>query len=220
MALNRVKSLVVLLCIGALTCGAAAKPLPLLNRCEVPSPLAGVLVLVGTEIRSGEDVPAKDLVTVRIGEEEKRFRRLRVGDRVEQGQLLARLDERPARAEVAGCRLAIKMWEIERLDAEQERDVAKKRLDAFHQALRQARGCVTWDDIRSIEGSLEIATLEEKAKNSTVRQARLELKSAQLTLSKHEIRSPVSGVIREIYKRPGEGVKAFEPILVIECDDD
>jgi biotin carboxyl carrier protein len=36
----------------------------------------------------------------------------------------------------------------------------------------------------------------------------------------HEIRSPSHGVIKAIYKRSGEAVKALETVFLIEIQDD
>ena len=46
-------------------------------------------------------MPAEQVVTIRIGKAEKKYRRLREGDRIEEGEVLAQLDDRLARNDLA-----------------------------------------------------------------------------------------------------------------------
>ena len=57
----------------------------------IESKLDGIVQFIGTEIKEGEKVPAGELISAQNGGETKRFRRLRPGDVVEKGQLLAEL---------------------------------------------------------------------------------------------------------------------------------
>jgi biotin carboxyl carrier protein len=59
---------------------------------------------------------------------------------------------------------------------------------------------------------------EERATAADVAAAEAQLKLAQTTLARHEIRSSVPGVIKAIYKNRGEAVKALEAVLLIEAD--
>ena len=70
------------------------------NLVDVPAQRDGILVLVGTEIKEGEKVPEGQRIAVRIDGQQRQYRRLRVGDKVVEGQLLARLDDRLARDEL------------------------------------------------------------------------------------------------------------------------
>ena len=54
------------------------------------------------------------------------------------------------------------------------------------------------------------------AKEAAVRQARLELERAEIVLESYEVRSPVRGVIKEIYLLPGEAVRKYEPVFAIQ----
>src|SRR5262245_9366961 len=65
---------------------------------RVPSPQDGILYAIGTEFKKGAPWPKFQLG---VGKEARTFRRLRVGDKVEAGQMLAQLDDRLARNEVA-----------------------------------------------------------------------------------------------------------------------
>ncbi len=98
--------------------GAAAK-----DVVQVPGLRDGVLILVGTETKGG--IPEGQLIKIRIAGEEKQYRRLRVGDRVDEGDLLARLDDRMARNDWQIAMARIKAREMERIAAEKTRDEAK-----------------------------------------------------------------------------------------------
>src|SRR5207253_3157888 len=94
------------LLLGLTTAGAAVYSTTALSgtgdgeakRVRVPSPQNGILLAVGTEVKKGAPGPTFQL---RIGKEVRAYRRLRVGDRVEKGQMLAQLDDRRAYNEVA-----------------------------------------------------------------------------------------------------------------------
>src|SRR5207302_8196522 len=68
---------------------------------RVPSRKDGIVSVIGTEIAKGEKVPPERIVNVKINGEARQFRRLKKGDRVEEGQLLAIIDDLLAGAEVA-----------------------------------------------------------------------------------------------------------------------
>jgi multidrug resistance efflux pump len=46
--------------------------------------------------------------------------------------------------------------------------------------------------------------------------AEIELRQARARLETYEIRSRVRGVLRAIYKHPGEAVRALEPVFLIQ----
>src|SRR6185437_5330119 len=98
------------------------------SRCDLAVEYSGILVLIGTEIKDGEKVSARDMVKLEVGSEAKSFRRLRAGDKVEKGQLVAMLDDRLARDDVAVKESKVEAAEAFCLVAEKTRDEAKKRL--------------------------------------------------------------------------------------------
>jgi multidrug efflux pump subunit AcrA (membrane-fusion protein) len=171
---------------------------PAKNHCKVPSQRDGILVLVGTE--------------------NKELRRLRAGDKVQKGQLLARLDDRLALDEVEIKESKVEAAKAEQIAAEKTRDEAKARWDRTREL--QKRNVVSEDEVRATELTWERYNQEVIAKKAAVRQAQLELKSAKTILSMYEIHSPVTGVVQAIYKQRGEAVKALEPVFLIEYDDD
>lgn len=61
---------------------------------------------------------------------------------------------------------------------------------------------------------------EEPLKDKAVKVAQQELNQARRILEMYEIRSPSRGVIKAIYKRPGEAVKALETVFLIQVTDE
>src|SRR5262249_22164151 len=116
---------------------------------EVPSEVNGVLLFVGTDVKPGEKVPAALLVKVKVDAKEQTYRRLRVGDRVEEGQLLPRVDDRPARAEVDIARAGLDVTKARRRASVATRDEAQKRYDALVNTKKRAPGAVAEDDVRA-----------------------------------------------------------------------
>jgi multidrug efflux pump subunit AcrA (membrane-fusion protein) len=183
---------------------------------KVPSRVDGVLVLVGTDIKEGEKVPPGRLVTVKVGDEEKKYRRLRVGDTVEEGQLLARLDDRVARDE-----LAIKKEKTEAAKEEEKaayiaRDEAEQRYRTAERLKSRGVGnVISTEDLRMAKLTWDTKLFEGASKKQAIKQAEAEEKLAQTHLGLYEIRSPVRGVITKIYNHAGEAVRAYEPAFQI-----
>ena len=89
----------------------------------------GIIRVIGTEIKQGEKVPPERIVTIKIDDEVKKYRRLKKRDTVEEGQLLAQLDDDLARGDVAIQEAKVKTAEADKLAAEKTRDEAKSRYD-------------------------------------------------------------------------------------------
>jgi RNA polymerase sigma factor (sigma-70 family) len=183
---------------------------------DVPSQVDGVLLFVGTEVKDGEKVPAGRLLKIKVGDEEKKVRRLRAGDTVEEGQLLARLED-----PVARDLLAIKDQQVDSAKADwkasiKTRDEAEQRYRTME---RQYNGgtarTVSLEDLRGAKLTWDRYFFEEISKKQAITEAELEARLARTRMKMHEIRSPVGGVITKFYKHRGEAVKAYEPVLQI-----
>jgi RNA polymerase sigma factor (sigma-70 family) len=191
------------------------------NLAEVPSPRDGILVLIGTDINDGEDVPRERIVKVKVGDATKQYRRLRVGDTVEEGQLLARVDDRLARDEVEIKKTKVNAAKADFAASEKTRDEAKERYDTLVKMHRGAApGSAPYEEVRGGRLTWDRYYLEAISKGEAIKTAELEWKQAQTKLEMHEIRSRVRGVIRKIYKHPGEAVRALEPVFQIELPPD
>jgi multidrug efflux pump subunit AcrA (membrane-fusion protein) len=190
------------------------------NQCRLPARYDGVILVIGTDIKPGEKVAPDRLITVKVGTEVKQYRRLKKGDTVEEGQLLARLDDRLPRSEVA-----IKVRKVEASKAEY--DAAVKAREEFRQRLATQTKlragspmATSLEDLRAVQLLYDRSLLDAVAKQQAVEVAQLELKQAQTVLEMYEIRSPVRGVVKSIRKHPGEAVRSLETVLIIQIAEE
>jgi RNA polymerase sigma factor (sigma-70 family) len=188
------------------------------DRVEVPSRRDGVLLVIGTEIKEGEKVPPGDIIILKVGGEQTKYRRLREGDVVEEGQLLARLDDDLARDEVLSKKTTVNAAKAEWEASVKTRDEALERYKTL-QKLATPPTTVSLEDLRGAKLTYDRYFFEEIGKKEAIAKAEAELRQAQTVLRMHEIRSPDRGVIREIYRNRGEAVRALDPVLQLRITE-
>jgi multidrug resistance efflux pump len=187
---------------------------------DIPSPREGILLVIGTEVEKGKQVPPEQLFTVKIDGEEQKYRRLRVGDRVEEGQLLARLDDRLVRDDVTAKKAKVAAAEADLQASVRTRDEAEQRYLTIKKLLTgQHPGVISPDEVRGALLTWDRYKYEAVAKKADVDVAKVEVKSAQTVVEMYEVRSPARGVITRLYKRRGEAVKYLEPVVQIRVTD-
>jgi multidrug efflux pump subunit AcrA (membrane-fusion protein) len=183
---------------------------------NIPSRVDGVLEVLGTEIKEGEKVPPGLLVTVKVDGEEKKYRALRVGDRVEEGQLLARVDDVLARGEVAIRKQKVAAAKADWEAAVKTRDEAEQRYKTI-QKLYSTREKITvsLEEVRAAKLTWEHYFYDEISKKAAVATAELEEKKAQTQLEMYAIHSPVRGIITKIYRHRGEATRMYDSVVQI-----
>jgi RNA polymerase sigma factor (sigma-70 family) len=190
---------------------AAPAPAPAPRTVRVPSQVSGMLLGVFTEIKPDEKVADKD--TVVVGKQ--KYRRLREGDEVAEGQLLARVDDRMGAADLTVAQAKLDVARAEMLTAAKTKDEAKVRHDKMVAANNKAPGTYSQEDISAALLTWERYAQEEIAKKASVVVAEAGVEQAKLRLQAFEIRSPVRGIITAIHKQRGEAVQALETVLEI-----
>ena len=190
----------------------APKPAPVVN---VPSQRDGVLLVVGTEIKDGAKVPKDRLLTVKRDGRATTYRRLREGDAVEEGQLLARVDDRLARIDldVAKSKLEGAMADMNAAGRSKEEAARRYQLDL------KSPAAVPEVTLSTDKLNAERYAEEEKSKAAGVRVAEEQVTAAQAVLEMYEIRSPVRGTVKAILKSRGEAVKSLETVVRIQPKD-
>jgi RNA polymerase sigma factor (sigma-70 family) len=255
------------------------------DRARIPSQRDGVLMMIGTEIKPGEEVPPERIITVQnrklvntpvtriieisggndgrnilfkdkdgevraeklrrdfgkglpeletleiesgaggrtllklreAGDASRaRYRRLRIGELIEEGQLLGLLDNEVARLEVEIKRSKLAASEAELSATEKTRDEAQVRYHTQVKLRIQNRLNTSDEEVRAAKLAWDKYVYEVKVKKEAKEVAELELRQTRALLETHEIRSRVRGVLRAIYKHPGEAVKALEPVFLIQ----
>lgn len=173
----------------------------------------GVLFLLGTEINDGEAAAPEQVIKVGSGAAAKNYRRLRVGDTVEAGQLLTRLDDQLARNDATLKEARLQASKAELRATTVTKAEADRRVKAMESSMQKVPGSVSKDDYEGARLTAARYREEEVARRAAVTVCEAELEQAKTMLTTYQIRSPVRGVVRELCKVPGEAVRAGEPIV-------
>lgn len=189
--------------------------LTVIDRQDVPSQRDGVLLHVATEVEAGQDLPADQLITVRIGNQTRQLRRLKEGDEVKAGQLLGILDDQLSRDDWAIKQARVVSGRADLEAAVKTCEEARNRLDTQLRLLHEGRGATAEEEVRAARLAWDRAACEVVSKREAVTLAERELSQADTILRMHQIRSSTSGVLKAILKKPGEAVKAYEPLFQI-----
>jgi WD40 repeat protein/biotin carboxyl carrier protein len=194
------------------------------EKVELPSQREGVILFIGTDVSDEEwaKLATELRIETRVRGEVQKFRKLREGDEVAAGQLLAVIDDR-----VAFAVLAIKKAKIVAATADmQASDATYNESKAQHETVvklyGQGRGASSKEEVNTRMATMIKYKYETAAKATAIEQAKKEAEQAETVLGQHEIRSSIAGVIKTIYKYPGEAVKGAaqqgggaEPIMQI-----
>jgi WD40 repeat protein/multidrug efflux pump subunit AcrA (membrane-fusion protein) len=189
--------------------------LTVVEKEDVPGQQDGFLVFIGTDIKPGEVVPPDRLLTVKIGNQERKIRRLKEDDVVEAGQLLAQLDDRLTRDDLAIRNARVAAGKADLAAAEKTRDEAEKRYQTQLRLQAGGQQISSEEDVRAAKLLWEKTYYEAISKKEALALATLEANQSQTALQMCEIRSHIPGVIKTIYKNPGEFVKRAEPVFQI-----
>jgi WD40 repeat protein len=190
--------------------------LTVIDKQDVPSQRDGKLLFIGTEVDPGQSIPADQLITARVGGKDSQFRRLKEGDVIKAGQLLAYLDDQLSRDDwdIKNAKVTSSRADLEA--AIKTRDESKNRYDTQVWLHQQGRGATSQEDLRAAKLAWERAAYEAIGKDAAVTLAERELSQAETVLRMHQLCSTTAGVLKAILKQPGEAVKALEPVFQIQ----
>jgi WD40 repeat protein len=168
-------------------------------------------------VRGSDSLAPGTTVVIR---QKMRFRKLDVGDRVKEGQLLGVINPSLAMEE-----LFIKQAGVEVADREINQSYAlyeeyKRRSAQMLKLRNKGQGYVTDDDYGATLATATKYKEEGKAKEAALGKAQRELAQALTTLKLYMIRASIDGVIKTVYKHHGEAVKSLEPVLQIQNPHD
>ncbi|WP_077731620.1 efflux RND transporter periplasmic adaptor subunit [Methylocaldum sp. 14B] len=125
---------------------------------------------------------------------------VRAGDRVKQGQVLARLDERETRSRLGQARAAL---------AAAEAQAGRARADA-----RRIQNL--YDKEAATRQALDAALAAARTAEAQVREARDAIREAESSQTETVLRAPFDGVIVERRLEPGDMALPGAPILVLQ----
>jgi WD40 repeat protein len=147
-------------------------------------------------------------------------RKLRIGEKVARGQLLALVNPRMAYDDLAIKVAQLQGADADRLASRKTKEEFRKRYEAMSRQEQIKKGSASQEEIRGTKLQWDKYAHEEKVKEAQVSKSQRELSAALTTLKMHEIRAVISGTIRAISKNSeGEAIKAGEQVLQIQNSD-
>ena len=193
-----------------------ASHLTVIRKQEVPSRLDGYVLFVGTELKEGQTVPPGYEVFThpRTG---VKYRQLKPGDPVRAGQVVVLMDDTLANAEVVRLDALLRGAKADAKGAE-EALPNYRRLEEISKELNKSRSIADFEALQ-IAARVVQAAAEALTKQAKVQETEGELAKARETLALHTLRAMIDGEVAEVYRQPGEGIKATENILRIENHD-
>ncbi len=188
--------------------------LTVIDKFDLASPREGILLFVGTDLKPGEreKLPPDRIVKVKERGKEVYYRVLREDDVVEPDMLLGRLDDRVAHDELESKKAKVAMAEADLKTAVATRDEARVRWERVE---RLGRTGSSPEEISERKLAYEKYYNDVFSKREGITVAKKEENQAETLVELHEIRSPIAGVIKTIYKHRGESVKNLEPVLQV-----
>lgn len=146
---------------------------------------------------------------------------VRVGDRVERGQILARIDDRRAKLKLDEAKGLLEETLGNDLDvryAEVAAEIATADYESALDANRNAPGSLPKAELRRLAKESALAKIRveqaERAKAGT-RAQESQLVLAESELSDYRTEAPLDGIVVEVYPRVGEWVRSGDPIFHI-----
>ncbi|MBU6510627.1 MAG: efflux RND transporter periplasmic adaptor subunit [Gammaproteobacteria bacterium] len=124
------------------------------------------------------------------------------GMRVKQGEVLARLDDRAARATLAGAQGQLQADEA--LVAQNQAQLLKDRQNLRRTAALAKQHLMSQSDLDNATAAVDMDKAALDHARGQVKVDQDNLKAAQIGLSYTVIRAPFSGVVTEKYAHPGE----------------
>jgi RNA polymerase sigma factor (sigma-70 family) len=186
---------------------------------KIASRKDGIVLFIGAEAKEGEKITPERISKIREDGQLKTIRRLDKGDPVEEGQLLARLDDPLARMEFGIKESKMRAAEAEFKSAEKSQDEAYERFRTQERLLAGGHKGTSIEDFRAAKLLWDKSTFETQSKKELFAVAKLEWNKAKIMLEMNEIRSPVRGEIKKIHKHPGDAVKNLETVITIRIID-
>ena len=134
-----------------------------------------------------------------------------VGDQVDAGQVLGRLENalQLSSVKIAALQASMK-GELEAARA--EADLNRTRAETLRELAES--GMARPDELVRAETDLRVASARQLASEEQTRLRQLELERFRLQLQRREIRAPMDGVISEIFHQPGEYITPGDPAVV------
>ena len=141
--------------------------------------------------------------------------KVRMGDRVNEGDLIAQLDTSQLKKELA-------VTEAVELAARSDEGKFKAELAEIQDKLESTRKItkfVSATELKAVESQYNAAVAKLESARATDQEKKARVRQLQQTLSNTEIRAPFAGVVAVRYADPGAIVSQIKPIVRLVSDD-
>lgn len=142
----------------------------------------------------------------------KKFRRLKVGETVKAGQLIAIMDDTVPAANLAVADAAVTA-SVAKRDADKE---ILRVAEEEYQMVRGLGAAGTPSEVRRNQAQRDRAKADLAEAEGQILKSAEEKKKAEVILKEHEIRADIPGEIKRFYRRAGESIKALDPVAEIQ----
>jgi multidrug efflux pump subunit AcrA (membrane-fusion protein) len=195
---------------------AASQQDPRLDLFRVPCAREGIVEFLGIAVRPGTATAASSEKEVEINGKKFKYRPLRVGDLVEAGEVIGRLEDSQAQTEVRIKQAMVNAAEADKASSAAIKTEAFQRLQDERERISKLKSAKSLEELRIRDRTYSRYVFEEKAKEAAVDLAKTELANAQKVLDSYLIRSTARGIVRRIHKHPGEAVRKLETIVTLQ----
>ncbi|MCH9680287.1 MAG: efflux RND transporter periplasmic adaptor subunit [Deltaproteobacteria bacterium] len=169
----------------------------------IDGPMLGVLV------------PEAEVVLVASGFARLERLEVQVGDHVREQQVVAEMDVRGDRTELAAAKAAWKASkaELERLGLELEQAKASRS------DVEQLEEFISRAELREERYAEKLAAARKRSANASVRQQQSRMDEAEARIAEAELRAPFGGVIARRYVDAGATLSTGEPVVQLISDE-
>lgn len=159
-------------------------------------------------------VPASEVVLVASGFARLQRLDVQVGDHVGDGDVVAEMDVRGDKSELASATAAWKASkaELERLELELEQARAARK------DVEQLEDFISRAELREQRFAEKLAAARKRSAGASLSQQRSKMEEASARIAEAELRAPFDGVISKRYVDPGATLSTGEPVVQLISD--
>jgi WD40 repeat protein len=185
---------------------------------NVPSKNDGRILQFCTEILPGEAKPPKDQIFEHPSGKDPnvkvQYRILHEGDTIRPGQLIAILDNALARANYLSAKAAVIANEAKKVAAIEVYNAALAEYEMYVRLHKT--NSAPESDVRRNYAQKERAKADIADAEGQLLKSKEDLNKAEIVLEEHEVHCTIGGDIKRFYRKPGESIKALDPVAEVQ----
>jgi RND family efflux transporter MFP subunit len=190
-----------------------APVLPSAARVEVVAVAVRPLLLQGFESNSTLEAPEDVTLTPKVGGRLMQVK-VKIGEQVRKGQVLAVLDRRDQDAQVGALSAQVEVSRAGVAQAKAELDSALRERDRYARLLKE--GYATKQELDSRETAYQSALAATNRARASVNQAQANLQAQSVNRSEFTLVAPIDGVVLDDYSlTPGTLLSTATPVVRI-----